>query len=88
MRSLTLSFLSLVTLVRSDEWPYNRVRGVPTHNGKFKPDPTQPEFGMNGPKNHLGEWLHGIIKQDSTGQLKDIFIDGSVSTSLLKFCIL
>jgi len=70
-------FGTLITADRSHHNRYHRYHGVPTKDGRYMPDKSRPEFETQ-PENLLGEWLHSLVKRDPTGQLQDIFINGSV----------
>jgi cytochrome P450 len=72
-----LHLFPLCAVVSAHRWPYNRYHGVPTKDGHFKPDKSHPEF-EHDPQNLLGEWLHNLVKVDSTGQLQQIFVNGLV----------
>ncbi len=67
---------SLLSLVVSEPWPYNRYHAAQVGNGQHKADRSRPEFDGD-PDNHFGRWFHRLVKNDDLG-LKSFFVNGSV----------
>lgn len=67
----------ICALVGADNWPYTRYHGHLTESGHYKANKSKPEFEQD-PPNLFGQWIHSLVKADSTGQLQQIFKNGSV----------
>ncbi|TAQ91302.1 hypothetical protein B7494_g374 [Chlorociboria aeruginascens] len=75
---LSCSSGAATTTAATHTWPYTRYRSVLGKNGHSKADPSAPE-GREVPPSPLGAWLHRVVKVDATGQLQDLFANGSVA---------
>lgn len=82
--SLILLHLSLLSVVLASKWPYKRYQGFPKHGEAWRPNKTLPEFHKH-PRNLFGRWLRHLVDIDSTGQLKQVFTNGSIPRGLGSF---
>ena len=72
-RVLLLLLICAFTL--ADKWPYNRYVGHHDADGLYKADESSPRFGH---RNLFGEWLHHMVKKDTTGELQRVFVNGTI----------
>ena len=69
--------ISLSILCVAKQWPHDRYHGVKSKTGCYEPHTSKPE-SQDEIHNQFGRWFHDIVSHDSTGDLRDVFINSSV----------
>lgn len=73
----TFLWFCVYALVGAASGRFTRYHGHLTDSGHYKANKSKPEFEQDPPY-LFGQWIHGLVKTDSTGQLQQIFKNGSV----------
>jgi peroxidase len=79
---ILLLVLFFLPFIQAAQWPYDRYDGVELDNGRHQPNLDKPEFGQDDPSNLFVKWLAGVVKKDTTGELKKIFVNGAIPREL------
>ena len=76
-----LLFLSSIcVIVLAEKWPYNhRYFGHHNDDGFYSANKSQPHVAHH---NLFGEWLHHMVRGDTTGELQRVFVNGSIPSKI------